>query len=168
MPDNELRALAEIIAKWIEPATGLKQVYLFGSRVRGDHRPDSDVDLRIFMEEWEPDEAAARWWMDQNANDFAELKARLPGPLALHRDTPDLADVAIRAAANDPVLRVGKVVCVRTPPKKYERIGTATGGVRSPAPASPHCRPGPLLGYRQHVAQASSPARFSAAQSCRW
>jgi hypothetical protein len=47
MPDDELRALAEIIAKWIEPATGLKQVYLFGSRVRGDDRPDSDVDLRL-------------------------------------------------------------------------------------------------------------------------
>jgi predicted nucleotidyltransferase len=91
--------------------------YLFGSRVRGDHRPDSDVDIRIFVEEWRPDTAAFEWWTEQNTSDFAELKAKLPGPLAIHRDTPDLADPAIRAGAKQPVLTVGKVVCVRTPAK---------------------------------------------------
>jgi predicted nucleotidyltransferase len=112
---DELRALAETIAKWCEPAIGLNEVYLFGSRVRGDHRPDSDVDLRIFMEDWRPASVALQWWMEQNDSDFEELKARLPGPLAIHRDTPDLADAAIKAGAKQPVLKVGKVVCVITP-----------------------------------------------------
>ena len=112
---DELRRLAEVVAEWCEPATGLEHVYLFGSRVRGDHRPDSDIDLRIFMEEWQPDPAATEWWMHQNESDFEELKAKLPGPLAIHRDTPDLADAAIRAGAKRPVLKVGKVVCVLTP-----------------------------------------------------
>lgn len=80
---DELRALAEVVAKWCEPATGLEQVYLFGSRVRGDHRPDSDVDIRIFMEEWRPDRAALEWWNEQNTSDFEELKRQLPGPLAI-------------------------------------------------------------------------------------
>ena len=112
---DELRKLAEVFAEWCEPATGLQQVYLFGSRVRGDNRPDSDVDIRIFMEEWRPDAAACQWWTHQNISDFEELKAKLPGPLAIHRDTPDLADAAIRAGARQPVLTVGKVVCISTP-----------------------------------------------------
>jgi predicted nucleotidyltransferase len=113
---DELRQLAEVVAEWCEPATGLEHVYLFGSRVRGDHRPDSDVDLRIFMGEWRPDAAATEWWTQQNVSDFEELKAELPGPLAIHRDSPDLADEAIRAGARQPLLTVGKVVCVWTPP----------------------------------------------------
>jgi predicted nucleotidyltransferase len=71
---DELRQLAEVIAEWCEPVTGLEHVYLFGSRVRGDHRPDSDVDLRIFMEEWRrPDTAAVNWWTRQNESGFEEL-----------------------------------------------------------------------------------------------
>jgi predicted nucleotidyltransferase len=45
-------AQAGIPADWIEPAPGAPAVYLFGSRVRGDHRPDSDVDVRRFLNEW--------------------------------------------------------------------------------------------------------------------
>jgi hypothetical protein len=39
---EELTALVKTLAKWLEPAGGFK-AYLFGSRVRGDHRSDSDV-----------------------------------------------------------------------------------------------------------------------------
>ncbi len=38
--------LDEIVAKIIEEGNPLK-VVLFGSRARGDHRPDSDIDLLI-------------------------------------------------------------------------------------------------------------------------
>jgi hypothetical protein len=38
--NNELEALAEILAEWIDSAPAIPTVYLFGSRVRGDHRPD--------------------------------------------------------------------------------------------------------------------------------
>src|SRR5467141_1036155 len=40
-------ALAEVLAGWIGPAPAVPAVYLFGSRVRGDRRPDSDVDVRL-------------------------------------------------------------------------------------------------------------------------
>src|SRR5439155_4441739 len=46
---RELEALAETLAEWISPAPGIPAVYLFGSRVRGDHRPDSDVDVRLHL-----------------------------------------------------------------------------------------------------------------------
>jgi RimJ/RimL family protein N-acetyltransferase len=32
-------------------------VFLFGSRVRGDHRPDIDVDFAVFLDEWGSDNA---------------------------------------------------------------------------------------------------------------
>jgi predicted nucleotidyltransferase len=117
---NELAALAEIIGKWLDDAPGVPVAYLFGSRVRGDHRPDSDVDLRLYLQDWTLDAETMRWWMHQNDTDFAELKAKLPGPLALHRETSDAADAAIKAGRATPVLTVRKVVCVWTPARAVQ------------------------------------------------
>ena len=117
-PDDELRALAETLADWIEPATGIPALYLFGSRVRGDHRADSDVDVRLFLDEWNVSDAGTvRWWTEQNAEDFVEIKSRLPGPLAIHRESKDAADNDIRAGSKSPVLMVRRVICVWTPPR---------------------------------------------------
>jgi predicted nucleotidyltransferase len=115
--NSELQALAEILANWIKPAPGIPAIYLFGSRVRGDHKPNSDVDVRIYLNEWKPCEATTRWWMDQNESDFEAIKARLPGPLAIHRETADAADAEIRKGMATPVLVVDRVVCVWTVPK---------------------------------------------------
>jgi predicted nucleotidyltransferase len=104
--NSELAALAEVIATWLDGAPGVPVVYLFGSRVRGDHGPNSD---------WRLDAETMRWWMHQNDTDFTELKAQLPGPLAIHRETWDAADAAIKAGSAAPVLTVRKVVCVWTP-----------------------------------------------------
>ena len=43
----------EHIAALIQPVAkkyGIKAIWLFGSRARGDHRPDSDVDLLIRLD----------------------------------------------------------------------------------------------------------------------
>src|SRR5271168_82818 len=95
---EELRALAEAVAVWVDDVPGISSVYLFGSRVRGDHRPDSDVDLRLYLDEWGTDNRTTEWWTRENMDDFAALKARLPGPLAIHREASDDADDAIKAA----------------------------------------------------------------------
>jgi predicted nucleotidyltransferase len=119
---RELQALAEILAEWINPAPGIPAVYLFGSRVRGDHRPNSDVDVRLYLDEWsDVGEVDLRWWRSQNETDFADLKARLPGTLHIHRENQDDADPAIRQGRKKPVLVVGRVVCVWTPPRRGRR-----------------------------------------------
>ncbi|MHB2166070.1 nucleotidyltransferase domain-containing protein [Alsobacter sp. R-9] len=110
-----LLELARILDDWIAPAPGVDGVYLFGSRVRGDHRPDSDVDIRLFVERWGGDDATADWWERVNEIRYADLEARLPGPLHLIRDPDNVVDPLI--AAGDEVLRVGRCVCVRTPRK---------------------------------------------------
>ena len=37
--NSDLENLAGIVADWIEPAPAVPAVYFFGSRMRGDHRP---------------------------------------------------------------------------------------------------------------------------------
>jgi hypothetical protein len=114
---DELRALAEILADWVEPAPCIPAVYLFGSRVRGDHRPDSDVDVRLLLNEWNVCMDTAQWWLEQNRTNYDALRARLPGPLSPHREDGDFVDQFIREGRKSPVLVVRKAVCVWTPPK---------------------------------------------------
>jgi predicted nucleotidyltransferase len=116
MASDEIRDLAEIIARWVDDVPGISAVYLFGSRVRGDHRPDSDVDLRLFLDEMGNDYETTTWWFKQNGSDFWGLKSKLPGPLALHCRPGD-PDHAIKKGMANPVLVVRKVWCVYTPPK---------------------------------------------------
>ena len=116
---QELLGLVDILADWIAPAPSIPAVYLFGSRVRGDHRPDSDVDVRLFLNEWGGlvDERDLKWWDEQNITDFAELKTKLRSRLAIHRETPDQADAAILAERKAPLLTHRRVVCVITQEK---------------------------------------------------
>ena len=115
-PRPDLIALARVLREWIEPAPGVPVVYLFGSRVRGDHRPDSDVDVRVFPSTFKGDDATSDWWDRENDTCHAELKAKLPGPLALHRDATDGADPDILTGRQ--VYKDGRVVCVWTPPRE--------------------------------------------------
>jgi hypothetical protein len=83
--NRDLEPLAEIIVRWVDPLQGAPEVYLFGSRVRGDHhRPDSDIDVRLYLSEWAPGEwtyekgeSRSLWWMKQEATEAAELRAQL-------------------------------------------------------------------------------------------
>jgi predicted nucleotidyltransferase len=96
----------------------LKRVFLFGSRVRGNDRDDSDLDLGIDLTFLVPTSDAVEWWLRMNRTGFADLQALLPMRLEVHRsDDPGEEWPAIRKAAREPVLVVGKCVCVRTPPK---------------------------------------------------
>lgn len=118
----DLRALAETVAKWADLAPGVPHVYVFGSRVRGDHHPGSDVDLCIILDEMEdgdptdPDD----WWNVQQRASFADLTAALPCPIEMHYDLDDPALRWVKEARTDPsriVLQVRKVMCLWTPPK---------------------------------------------------
>ena len=42
-------------------------------------------------------------WGEQNEADFADVKSRLPGQLAIHREQSDEADAAIRRGIVSPV-----------------------------------------------------------------
>ncbi|WP_237482710.1 nucleotidyltransferase domain-containing protein [Lichenibacterium dinghuense] len=95
-------------------------IYLFGSRVRGDHRPDSDVDLCLFQAEWDGSDACTSWWGRTSDLEYRDLADLLPGPPRLHLETWDAALRWVDEARVDPsriVLQVRKAVCLWTAPK---------------------------------------------------
>lgn len=116
-PIADLKSLANVIAQWADQRPAVEQVYIFGSHVRGDARPDSDLDLAIDFVQNLTTEATSDW--TQHSQVVGEkLKAALGGTqVSLHTKKDDAAWPAIRKAARDPVLIVGKVICCETPPK---------------------------------------------------
>jgi hypothetical protein len=116
----DLPVLAETVAKWADEAPGVSAVYVFGSRVRGDHHPGSDVDLFLFQEEWDASSDNVDWWLEQSAAEYRDLGDALPGPLHLLLEAYDASRDAVLTARADPsgiVLQVRKAVCLWTPPK---------------------------------------------------
>ena len=110
---DELRELARILADWAEPARGAT-LYLYGSRVRGDHRPDSDVDVCF---DWHgPCEAAdLDWWTSNNQEDFATINTMLPGKLQILELNDPLKNKIVTATV---VHEDRNVRCVRLPRKE--------------------------------------------------
>jgi hypothetical protein len=78
---QELKELAKAIADWAVDAPLIVSRFVFGGRVRGDHRSDDDVDLSI--DYGGPSDEAATWQAHNEETDYAALKSVLPGPLKL-------------------------------------------------------------------------------------
>jgi hypothetical protein len=116
---EEITRLAASIADWC-PHPSIR-IFLFGSRVRGDHRDDSDVDLCIDVSD-PGKQAAVDWWFAQNGAAFREdLPEACPGPLCVTRAHDEgerwLRDLLLAA---EPLHRDRNVTCVILPPASPE------------------------------------------------
>lgn len=86
-------------------------VYVFGSRIRGDHHLGSDVNMVLFQEEWNATSENVEWWQAQSMAEYCDLGDALPGPLHLLLETFYAARETVLAARADPacvVLQVRK------------------------------------------------------------
>jgi predicted nucleotidyltransferase len=114
--NSELEDLAGVLAKWSDGYA--VTVFLYGSRVRGDHREDSDVDIyiswRLCQEDSETNDKTVRWWTQENADDFASLKALLPGRLEILEPADKLG---IEISVGKVVYTQGNVKCIWRRPK---------------------------------------------------
>jgi predicted nucleotidyltransferase len=110
---QEVRELAKIIADWSASAPDFT-FYFFGSRVRGDHRSDSDVDLYCKTPP-NPSHESTTWWTNQNCvEEFESLRKALSGLIKwLEAHAPLLSQVKQGKVAH----RDRNVVCVWLPPK---------------------------------------------------
>jgi predicted nucleotidyltransferase len=109
-PPNALVELARAIADWAHPEL---TIYVYGSRVRGDNRPDSDVDMHYVLPA-RPSREFTVWWTEQNGHDFADLRKVLPGrPQFLESDDPLYREIE----AGTVVHRDRNVICIDRPPK---------------------------------------------------
>jgi predicted nucleotidyltransferase len=109
----ELIEIAQLTRDWAK-LLPFQRVYIFGSFVRGDNRPDSDLDIAIeFATTF--DSGSVANWKRQNQTDFKDLKRALGVRVSLHCDADDLAWPAIHSGAQSPVYSTGNVLCVLTP-----------------------------------------------------
>lgn len=114
----DLFATAAKIDAWVQPVIGLRKVLLFGSRVRGDYRPDSDLDFAIdLQEDIDIEGDFVSWWLQVNEDNFADLRRIVaPVSVSIHRsDDRGEEWKAIRPAKLHPALVVGKCFCLHTP-----------------------------------------------------
>lgn len=110
---EELGQLLKVLADWSEGR--VFTIYVFGSRVRGDHHTESDVDLLVPVPNAISDEDLD-WWCAQEEEGFKDLAAVLPGRPELLERNAHLAEVVLEAAGQ-PFATERNVVAVFLPPK---------------------------------------------------
>lgn len=100
-PDRHAVAVAQAAANAVSPA----RVLLFGSRARGDHRPDSNINLLVVSQKANPDGAAelartaARRFMDSTGEAQPRLSIHAMSQADFERRRDKEGDVAHRATA---------------------------------------------------------------------
>lgn len=88
---NNYASLIKIIPKvssWAKQQHLISRVYFFGSRVRNQHTPTSDLDIAIHLIYPDPDTAFANWSFE-SAVWKSQLSAILPWKLDLHLLAPN-------------------------------------------------------------------------------
>lgn len=85
----EAEEIAKLLAQWARRHPLVMRVHIFGSRVRGDHRPDSDIDIAVELDPTQfqgSDESGGRaTWMFEKAAWKEELQALIPHKVQLER-----------------------------------------------------------------------------------
>lgn len=113
-----LERLAGIIAEWARPFSVVKTVYIFGSRVREDHNPDSDLDVAV---KFDPSQGKTITtpFDDEFKSGWTILKSMLPYGIKLEMHDLSNDYIARRAIkAGKCVLQEGKVRCIKTRTKQ--------------------------------------------------
>lgn len=95
----EFQQIAAVLTVWAKQKPLIGRVFVFGSRVRGDHRPDSDIDIAVELdpEHFRGTDESGGWatWMLETDGWKEELQKLLPFNVQLERyhtdQTPTIA-----------------------------------------------------------------------------
>ena len=89
----DAEALEQIVAKWAACKPLIRRAFIFGSRVRGDNRQDSDIDIAVELDPAEfrgADESGGlATWMFETKGWKDELQQLIPYKVQLERYHPD-------------------------------------------------------------------------------
>ncbi len=67
----------QTIREWGKSWPNVTRVYVFGSRARGDHRDESDLDIAVEVRGEAGDESPLAFWMFESGEHVARLRALL-------------------------------------------------------------------------------------------
>jgi predicted nucleotidyltransferase len=73
-----IETLSKVVALWAESEPIVKTAYLFGSRVRGDNRCDSDLDVAIELVPRLCDSVPLATWIAEAARLRSSISSRIP------------------------------------------------------------------------------------------
>jgi predicted nucleotidyltransferase len=106
----ELSALAKSLADWAAPAPAAV-IYLYGSRVRGDHTASSDVDICVEFPKAQTSDV--QWWTNNNQDDFKSISDQLGARVEiLERNSP----IRSKVISAPVVYQDRNVRCIWLPP----------------------------------------------------
>lgn len=78
-----IEAMATAVAKWAGTEPLIRKAYLFGSRVRGDHRSDSDLDVAVEIVILEGDSDPFTTWVFEKQRLKISITGIVPVPIDL-------------------------------------------------------------------------------------
>ncbi|PLV12579.1 hypothetical protein CXG53_25205 [Pseudomonas guariconensis] len=75
--------MADAVANWASTEPLIQKVYLFGSRVRGDHHPDSDLDVAVEIFTLQGDSDPFTTWTCEAQRLKSSIASIVPVPIDL-------------------------------------------------------------------------------------
>jgi predicted nucleotidyltransferase len=89
----QLPQVASLVSTWARGEPLVKRVYLFGSRVRGDHGLNSDLDIAVELDpvvfQGTDESGGLATWMFETKGWKEELEKLIPLKIQLERYHPD-------------------------------------------------------------------------------
>lgn len=85
---SELERAVGIIVEWVGRQPLIRRVFIYGSRVRGTQRPDSDLDVALEFDRGTYDGNCLATWICKAKSWRAELQPKLPWTLHLEWHDP--------------------------------------------------------------------------------
>lgn len=73
----------QVLRDWAQANVCIRRVWIFGSRARGEGRPDSDIDVAVEIDAVGRDELAQNSWMELSPRWRQQLGQALSAPLDL-------------------------------------------------------------------------------------
>ncbi|MEL7536987.1 MAG: nucleotidyltransferase domain-containing protein [Pseudomonadota bacterium] len=74
----ETAKIADVLCSWAEAQPLIREVYIFGSRARDEHRPDSDIDVAVKVNKAAGDYDEYTTWVFESDRLEETLAALLP------------------------------------------------------------------------------------------
>ncbi|WP_102063198.1 MULTISPECIES: nucleotidyltransferase family protein [unclassified Pseudomonas] len=75
--------IASVVSAWAGKHKSISRVWLFGSRVRGDHRDDSDIDIAVEVIAPSQDFDCLSVWIEERPKLLSSISSQLPMPVHL-------------------------------------------------------------------------------------
>ena len=94
-------SVADSIARWAVENPEVRRVWVFGSRAKGTHRPDSDIDVAVELEPVGDSEETLTRWIARCDLWGSQLQSRMTPKVDLEWFDPDGSTPSIESRLNE-------------------------------------------------------------------